>query len=254
MAISAGTFSYKIVIALSSLKSSQPNAGWRLLHEAMDMIKPMLASKHPYNLEILIEWASVWEAVLPPDFYRAIWGQISDMAAIVLGESDPLSKACLAIIHIKSKTRIVEIILRLMRSIFERSLGPYDLKTLRAKSRHAISLMANGDFAGAERLQRMVISDSEKLEWEDECLRRKEIACQFYRLGCILRRRRDFTNAKKVFHDALHLSRLANGEQFPTPRDVYCIKMLVSKLAEDEYIEGEILLREVSRKCLTREH
>jgi len=250
MAGNPDAFESKFSAALSSLNSSQSNAGWRLLHEAMNMIKPMLAGKHPYNLEAFITWDSEWEDLLPPDLHRAIWGQISEMACIVLGESDPLSKVCLAITHIKSKIQVLEIVLRLMRSIFERTLGPYELKTLRMKSRHAISLLANGDFAGAECLQRMVISDSEEL---NEFERRKEIVDQFYQLGYILRQKREFTSAKKVFHDALHLSRLANWEQFPTPRDIHWIKALVPTLSEDEYIEGEVLLQEALEKCLTYE-
>jgi hypothetical protein len=131
------------------------------------------------------------------------------MASIVLGESDPFSKVCLAIHHVKSKIHVYEIVVRLIESIFERTLGPYDLATLHAKSEYVGSLLAHQDIAGTERLQR-VVSDSEKLE--DEHMRRGEVVHRFYQLGCILLSARDFTGAKKNFRNALHLSRLANGE------------------------------------------
>jgi hypothetical protein len=85
--------------------------------------------------------------------YKVIWGQLTKMASIVLGECDPLSKVCLAITHIESKSDLHEIALRLIRTIFERTLGPYEFATLQAKSGHARLLFANGDFPAAEHLQ-----------------------------------------------------------------------------------------------------
>jgi len=250
--VNPGAFECKVSAALSALGSGRPKAGWRLISEAMDMIKPMLASKHPYNLETLLHVASEREILLPPDFYKVIWGQITEMAFIVLGECDPLSKVCLAITHIESKSYVYEIVVRLIRNIFERTLGPYDSETLQAKSDHVGLLFDNGDFAAAERLQRMVISDFEELG--DECLWRQGLVFQVYTLGCILEGKGDFTGAKKVFREALYLGREAGGEKFPAHVDIYCIDRLVSRLAEDEYIEGEVLLQEALEKCLKDEH
>jgi hypothetical protein len=248
MTVSPCAFRRKVSSALSSLKSSKSTAGWRLLDEAMDMIRPMLASKNLFNFEAVLRVAWEWEILLPPDMYRIMLGQISEMAPIVLGESDPLSKVCLAIAHIKSKSHVYEIATRLMRSIFERTLGPCDSVTMQAKSKHLNSLLAIGDFAGAECLQRMVISDYEKLG------NKKEVAEQAFYLGCILERKRDFAGAKEVFRDASHLGRVAGGESFLRQVDLHCIDRLVSRVAEDEYIEGEILLQEALENCVKNEH
>lgn len=250
--VNPGAFACKVSAAFLSLESSQPKAGWRLMSEAMDMIKPMLASKHPYNLSTLLCAASEWKVLLPPDFYEVIWGQITKMAFIVLGEYDPLSKVCLAITHIESKSHVYEIVGRLIRTIFERTLGPYAFETLQAKSWHISLLIDNGDFAVAERLQRMLISDFEELG--DESLRKQELVLQLYKLGCILEGKKDFVGVKKVFLEALHLGRETSGERLPTQVDIYCINSLVLRLAEDEYIEGEVLLQEALEKCLKYEH
>lgn len=250
-AVNPGAFSCKVDAALLSLNSNQPRAGWRLLHEATGMIGPMLASKHPSNLKIILRMAWEWEVLSPPDLYKLIWGQISESAPIILGESDPFSKVCLAVTHIKSKKHLCEIVVRLIKSIFERTLGPYNYQTMQIKSDHVDSLMFIGDFAGAECLQRMLLSDFKQLK--DERIRDQEVAYKIYGLGCILKYKGDFTGAKKVFRDALNLGRIASEERFPTQTDIYCIEALVLMLAEDEYIEGEILLQEVLEKCLNNE-
>jgi hypothetical protein len=208
MATSPGAFRRKVSSALSSLKSSQSTAGWRLLDEAMDMIKPMLASKNLFNFEAVLRVAWEWEILLPSDIYRMILGQILEMAPIVLGESDPLSKVCLAIAHIRSKNHVYEIAARLMRSIFERTLGPCDSVTVQAKSKHVESLLAIGDFNGAECLQRRVISDYEELG------NKKEVAEQVFYLSCILERKRGFIGTKMAFRDALHLGRGSSWREF----------------------------------------
>jgi hypothetical protein len=47
---------------------------------------------------------------------------------------------------------------------------------------------------------------------------------------------------------------VARGESFLRQVDLYCIDKLVSRLAEDEYIEGEILLQEALEKCVKNQH
>lgn len=247
---SLSAFVCKISAAWSSLRSSRLRAGWRLLDEAMDMIKPIFASKSPYNLEILLRLAWELGKSLGPDFYRVMWGQISEMASIVLGESDPLSKVCHAITQIESKGHVYNIVVRLMRSIFERTLGPDNDLTRLAKARHVTSLLANGDFTGAECLQRTLLSDSKALG--NEAIRRQAVG--IFRLGFILELRRDFIGAKKLYRDSLHLSRVAGGERFPTEADIFRIAKLVSVLTEDEYDEGEVLLQEALEKCLKYEN
>jgi hypothetical protein len=80
--------------AVVSLKLCRSKAeGWRFLHEAMDMIRPMLASKHPDSLRILLRHSYAWESLYSPEIYRVIWNQISEMAFIVLGKNDPFSKS-----------------------------------------------------------------------------------------------------------------------------------------------------------------
>ncbi|KAE8451744.1 hypothetical protein EG329_003201 [Mollisiaceae sp. DMI_Dod_QoI] len=163
----------------TALCLGQRRATWRLLNEAMDMIKPMLASKHPATLQHFIYQAWEWEGFLSPDLYRVIWGHISKMASIVLGNSDPLSKVCLAIT-------------RLMLSIFERTLGSHNAQTLTLKSNYINSFVNKADFAEAERLQRMLIPDFEKLGHHY----RQDIVREVYRLGCILNKKADFSSAK----------------------------------------------------------
>ncbi|KAH6671171.1 hypothetical protein B0J14DRAFT_656155 [Halenospora varia] len=233
----------------TALQLRQRRAGWRLLNEAMDMIKPILESKHPHTLRVLVVRASDWE-YLSLDIYRVIWRQISKMASIVLGDSDPLSKVCLAITHIKSNGHVNEAVNRLLSSMFERTLGPYHVETLQAKSDYTTSLVGNGDFARAECLQRMVISDFEKLGHKYG----EEVVFEAYVLGYILNEKGDFSGAKKVFRDALQLSRVASEEKSPTVADLYIIEEVVSRLAEDEYIEGQVLLQEALRKGLEYGH
>jgi hypothetical protein len=233
----------------AALKMSQRRARWRLLSEAMETVKPMLVNKHPDSLRGLIRISSTWEE-LSPDLYRVIWRQISEMASIVLGDSDPLSKVCLAIIHITSKCHVFEAAARLLQPIFERNLGPQHVETLMVKSEYIASLIKNADFAGAERLQRTLISDFEKLGHEYTY----HIVYQDYLLGYILQKKQDFSGAKKAFCGALQLSKAASEERFPTQIDVYIIIELVPGLAEDEYIDGEFLLREVLQKCLERKN
>jgi tetratricopeptide (TPR) repeat protein len=172
------------------------------------------------------------------------------MVSIVFGDSDPLSKVCLAITPVKQKCHVYEVAIRLLNSIFERTIGPFNAITLLATSEYSTLMAKNANFAVAESLQRMVVSDLEKLKHKS-C---QDILYYAFFLGLVLSRKGDHDGAKKAFRDALQLSRAPSGDRFPTQFDLHVIKWVVFTLSEDEYVEGEVLLEEALQKCLQREH
>jgi hypothetical protein len=216
----------KIWAAMYSLDSGRKGAAWRLLDEASDMMRPMLAGKDSFTLNALLELSAHRGFDRHPDLFRSIWKHISKMSSAVLGQNHPIATACRAIACVNAKDQVYEAPSRQMLSTFEERFGADNENTLQAKSTHIDSLLRCGNLEEVERLQHLLIPECERLKGGDS----PDVVYELYRLGRMQKRKKKLIEAEEIFRAAMQRGRRSSGSHYPTETDIYVVDSLASVL------------------------
>jgi hypothetical protein len=234
-----------VLAGSDALRSGQQTAGWRLLHEASDLTLPMLKQHHPRTLDSLLDLASNLEAHGNPDIFRSIWSFIREMTSTILGLMHPVSLTCKALLVIEDKnivyTKAIEIIL----NILEQRFGRYESMVLQMKSMYIDSLSMLAD---SDQLTRDLLQDYTYVKDGSG------VVYTLVQLGYINLRQNDINGALKVFRDAVRRGKTSSKSCYPTQADLCAAIGLASTIFhQNEYSEGESLLKECLEICIRRQ-
>ncbi|KAG9245333.1 hypothetical protein BJ878DRAFT_541379 [Calycina marina] len=191
--------------AIEAIVGTNPRTGWRMLSEAMDMLGPLFKSKSTYVISDLLDCASLWPDDAPPEISRAVWRHIADMAATILGPTEPTAMVCNALTHLESRDEIYDATqnsLKLILRKFEQYLGPDVPAAISTKAKYTRLLVERGKLVEAEELQREIVQQRQRTYRGGQ-----NVTLAIYRLANLLRQKKDFAGAEKEFLDALKRSR-----------------------------------------------
>jgi len=191
--------------AIEAIVGGQPKIGWRQLNESLDMLTPLFKSRSSYVISELLDCASEWPHEAPPEISRAVWRHVADMAATVLGKNDPTAMICNALTHLESRDEIYEATqnsLRLILKKFEKYLGQDTPPAMTTKAKYTRLLVQHGQLDEAENLQMEVVQQRQRVYGSGQ-----NVTLAIYRLAVLLRQKKDFEGAERVFLDALQRSR-----------------------------------------------
>ncbi|KAH8588664.1 Clr5 domain-containing protein [Bisporella sp. PMI_857] len=199
-------FINKLATGAQEIVQADGKLGWRLLNEALELLKPLFLTRSTYMISALLDIAQQWPQETPPEVSRAVWRHIADMAQVVLGKNEPTAKICNALTHLESTEQIYEATqntLRLVLSKFEKSLGRDAPPATYIKAKYTRLLLEHGDLDQAERLQREVIQQRMRLQGDGQ-----SVTLAIWRLGRTLKQKNDLQGAEREFLDAWRRSRI----------------------------------------------
>lgn len=241
-----GRFCLQIAGALDSLERGEQKTGFQLLNGALELARPLFASKNKHTLRFLLRHAQRWYNAATPELFKVLWTHISGMASTFLAPNSPTALVCVSITHLVSQYEIYETAFGIMLSKFEICLGPNHENTLNAKEMYQSLLLESGNFTTAEFVQRQL------LEHHESCNKYSlDSMWAIYGLGLVLERKGNFLGAEEAYRNASLRGRICNGDQYPTQDDIHILQHLVRMLSQrKDYIECEVVLGEALYMCM----
>jgi hypothetical protein len=245
--ITPGAFRNLVLAGADALHYGQRTAGWRLLHEASDLTLPMLKQHHPRTLDYLLNLAFNLETRGDTDIFRSIWSFIREMASTILGLMHPVSLTCKALLAIEDRSLVCIKAIEIILNILEQTFGRYESVVLQMKSMYIDSLLMLGSKAESDRLIRDLLQDYAYVKDDFG------VVDTLVKLGHINLRQNDTNGALKAFRDAVRRGKSSSKSRYPAQADVSAAMDLASTIFhQDEYSEGESLLKECLEICIRR--
>lgn len=142
---------------LKSRKQSDIDEGWRLIHEAFDLFKPILAQQHTQLLRYFFQQIYDYRLNDHPEIRKRIFELAEGMAVQELGPKHPITQICRLLPQVEDKDTICVLGWRKSLELIDRNLGEGSDDSLRSKLSLTGDLIEQSKFAEAENLLKQML-------------------------------------------------------------------------------------------------
>lgn len=143
----------RYTVAMELLKSTKPedvNTGWRLVHEAFDLFKSVVAQEHTQLLRYFFQQASDYRFNDHPEIRKRIFEIATEMARVKLGPTHPITRLCYLLPRVAHREEISILAWRKSLEMIDAHLGPSSDESLRSKLAMTGDLIEQSRFDEAE--------------------------------------------------------------------------------------------------------
>ncbi|RFU26915.1 hypothetical protein B7463_g9422, partial [Scytalidium lignicola] len=239
----------RYMVAVELLKSRRlkdQQEGWRLIHEAFDLFKPVLAQQHTQLLRYFFQQIYDYRLNDHPDIRKRIFELATAMASVTLGEQHPITRICHLLPQVEEKDEICVLAWRKSLELIDANLGEASDDSLRSKLALSGDLIDQSKFQEAENLLLRMLRTPGRVP-TDYYMR-----STLLRLAWLYRLQNKYTEAEDSLYEVMRRCRQCNLGGIEPADAIYIAaqtNLAQSLCSRKEFHPGEVVLQAALDSC-----
>jgi hypothetical protein len=185
--------------ATAHFRAGRTRSGWKLIHEAAEMIRPCLLQEDPSFVRLLLEILVEPGLENYAGIEKLLLDLIAGMTSVLYGERHPISKICRTLNALHGRKHVVYLARRKLLDTFDHHLGNDHYASLHARLDSLRSLGAQKTHDEAKQDSHDIIRLCEHARGRDHFLTRYSL----YRLACLCYGAGEFPEAADILVNVL---------------------------------------------------